>query len=182
MKQIHKNEFKLVIDKINNDVRKTQIKAIQQVNSELINLYYRIGEVLEENCKYGNSFIKKVSMELKLDNPNIKGFSERNLKYMKKFYLEYKGNVLVQRIVAHLPWRHNIVLMSKLKDNEIRKIYAEAAIKNGWSSDMLAMQIDSNYHLRIGNSSNNFRTSLSEINCDLANNTIKDPYIFDFYP
>ena len=68
---------------------------------------------------------------------------------MKKFYLEYKDDELVQRIVAQLPWRHNITLMTKLSDNKIRKIYAEATIKNGWSKDMLVMQIETNYHLRI---------------------------------
>ena len=93
---------------------------------------------------------------------------------MKKFYLEYKDDELVQRYVAQLPWRHNIVLMSKIKDNNIRKIYAEATIKNGWSKDMLVIQIENNYHLRIGNSSNNFKMSLPDINSDLANNTIKD--------
>ena len=99
---------------------------------------------------------------------------------MKKFYLEYKNDKVVQRIVAQLPWRHNIVLMSKIKNKKIRKIYAEAVIKNGWSKEMLVMQIENNYHLRIGNSSNNFKLSLPDINSDLANNTIKDPYIFDF--
>lgn len=98
----------------------------------------------------------------------------------KKFYLEYKDDEVVQRCVAQLPWRHNIVLMSKIKDNKIRKIYAEATIKNGWSKDMLVMQIENNFHLRIGNSSNNFKLSLPELDSDLVNNTIKDPYIFDF--
>jgi predicted nuclease of restriction endonuclease-like (RecB) superfamily len=70
--------------------------------------------------------------------------------------------------------------MSKIKNNKIRKIYAEETIKNGWSNDMLNMQIESNYHLRIGNSSNNFKVALKDSNSDLANNIIKDPYIFDF--
>ena len=139
-----------------------------------------MGKILNDNYKYGNKFIDDISRELRLEFPNTDGFSVRNLKYMKKFYLEYKDDEVVQRIVAQLPWRHNIVLMSKIKDNEIRKIYAEATIKNGWSRNMLVMQIESNFHLRIGNSSNNFKLSLPDINSDLANNTIKDPYIFDF--
>ena len=99
---------------------------------------------------------------------------------MKKFYLEYKDDEIVQHIVAQLPWRHNIILMSKIKDNNLRKKYAEATIKNGWSKDMLVMQLENNYHLRIGNSSNNFKITLPDVNSDLANNTIKDPYVFDF--
>ena len=136
-------------------------------NTNLINLYFRLGKILNDNYKYGNKFIDDISRELKLEFSNIDGFSVRNLKYMKKFYLEYKDDKFMQRIVAQLPWR-------------LRKIYAEAIIKNGWSRDMLVMQIETGYHKRIGKSSNNFKLSLPELNSDLVNNTIKDPYIFDF--
>lgn len=175
-----KENFRSIINSIKNEIRTTQIKVAIETNKSLINLYFKLGKILNDNYKYGNKFIDDISRELRLEFPNTDGFSVRNLKYMKKFYLEYKDDELVQRIVAQLPWRHNIVLMSKIKDNEIRKIYAEATIKNGWSRDMLVMQIESNFHLRIGNSSNNFKLSLPDINSDLANNTIKDPYIFDF--
>lgn len=173
-------EFKNIVNKIKSEIKTTQIKVAIESNKSLINLYYRIGKIINDNYKYGNKFVDDVSRELKLEFPNIEGFSVRNLKYMKKFYLEYKDDELVQRCVAQLPWRHNITLMSKLKDNDLRKKYAEATIKNGWSKDMLVMQIENNYHLRIGNSSNNFKTALPDINSDLANNTIKDPYVFDF--
>lgn len=76
---------------------------------------------MNDNYKYGNKFIDDISRELKLEFPNISGFSVRNLKYMKKFYLEYKDDELVQRCVAQLPWRHNITLMSKLNDNQKEK-------------------------------------------------------------
>lgn len=175
-----KEDFRSTINSIKNEIRTTQIKVAIETNKSLINLYFKLGKILNDNYKYGNKFIDDISRELRLEFPNTDGFSVRNLKYMKKYYLEYKDDELVQRIVAQLPWRHNIVLMSKIKDNEIRKIYAEATIKNGWSRDMLVMQIESNFHLRIGNSSNNFKLSLPDINSDLANNTIKDPYIFDF--
>lgn len=173
-------KFINIVNEIKNEIKTTQIKVAIEANKNLINLYFKIGKVLNDNYKYGNRFIDDVSRELKLEFPSIEGFSVRNLKYMKKFYLEYKDYELVQRTVAQLPWRHNIVLMSKIKDNKIRKLYAEATIKNGWSKDMLVIQIENNYHLRIGNSSNNFKISLPKINSDLANNTIKDPYIFDF--
>lgn len=173
-------EFKNIVNEIKSEIKTTQIKVAIESNKNLINLYFRIGKILNDNYKYGNKFVDDVSRELKLEFPNIEGFSVRNLKYMKKFYLEYKDDELVQRIVAQLPWRHNIVLMSKIKDNNLRKKYAEATIKNGWSKDMLVMQIENNYHLRIGNSSNNFKIALPDINSDLANNTIKDPYVFDF--
>ena len=173
-------DFRSIINDIKNEIRTTQIKVAIETNKSLINLYFKLGKILNDNYKYGNKFIDKISRELRIEFPNTDGFSVRNLKYMKKFYLEYKDDAVVQRIVAQLPWRHNIVLMSKIKDNKTRKIYAKATINNGWSSDMLVMQIESDYHLRIGNSSNNFKLSLPDINSDLANNTIKDPYIFDF--
>ena len=174
------HEFKNIVREIKSEIKTTQIKVAVESNKNLINLYFRIGKILNDNYKYGNKFVESISRELKLEFPNIEGFSVRNLKYMKKFYLEYKDDELVQRVVAQLPWRHNIVLMSKLKDNNLRIKYAKATIKNGWSKDMLVMQIENNYHLRVGNSSNNFKMSLPNINSDLANNTIKDPYIFDF--
>ena len=99
---------------------------------------------------------------------------------MKKFYLEYKDDELVQQLVAQVPWGHNIVLMEKIKDKEIRKIYAEAILKNGWGRDMLSIQINNGYHLRIGASNNNFENTLPALDSDLVNYTIKDPYIFDF--
>ena len=173
-------KFINIINEIKNEIKTTQIKIAIEANENLINLYFKIGKILNDNYKYGNKFIDDVARELKFEFPSIEGFSVRNLKYMKKFYLEYRDDELVQRTVAQLPWRHNIVLMSKIKDNKIRKLYAEATIKNGWSKDMLVIQIENNYHLRIGNSSNNFKISLPDINSDLANNTIKDPYIFDF--
>lgn len=173
-------EFRKIVNDIKDEIKTTQIKVAVEANKNLINLYFKLGKILNDNFKYGNKFIDDISHELRLEFPNVDGFSVRNLKYMKKFYLEYKDDELVQRCVAQLPWRHNITLMSKLKDNKIRKIYAEATIKNGWSKDMLVMQIENNYHLRIGNSSNNFKLALPDADSDLANNTIKDPYIFDF--
>ena len=94
---------------------------------------------------------------------------------MKKFYLEYKDDELVQQFVAQVLWGHNIVLMEKIKDKEIRKIYAEAILKNGWGRDMLSIQINSGYHLRIGSSNNNFENTILALESDLVNYTIKDP-------
>ena len=99
---------------------------------------------------------------------------------MKKIYLEYKDDEKMQRCVAQLPWRHNIVLMSRLRDNKVRMVYVDACVKNGWSRDVLINQINNNYHLSIGNSSNNFGKSLPENVSSLTNGIIKDPYIFDF--
>ena len=173
-------DFKVAIKEIKDDIKHTQIKTITQANSNLIMLYYRTGKIMFENSKYGNSFIKNVANEIKAEFSNIEGFSERNLRSMKLFYSEYKEDKIWQQVVAKLPWGHNLLLIQKIKDKNIRMIYAKATIKNGWSRNILEIQIKTDYHQRIGNSTNNFNTTIPPIDSDLANNTIKDPYIFDF--
>ena len=173
-------EFKDIISNIKNDIRNTQIKTMQHVNENLINLYFRLGKIIFENRKYGNSFIKNVSRELKITFPTMKGFSERNLRNMSLFYEEYADDENWQQLVANLPWGHNIILISKIKDKKIRKIYADATINNCWSRNMLSMQIDMKYHERIANNVNNFKITLPKPGSDLANNIMKDPYVFEF--
>lgn len=173
-------DFKQILNDIKIDIKNTQRKTIIEANSNLIMLYFRLGKIIEENSKYGNYFIENVSNELNLEFPKIQGFSVRNLKYMKKFYNEYKNDQKVQQLVAQLPWGHNLLLIDKIKDSEIRKIYIEATLNNGWSRNVLAMQIENNYHLRIGSNINNFNNLLPSTDSDLVNNAFKDPYIFDF--
>jgi predicted nuclease of restriction endonuclease-like (RecB) superfamily len=173
-------KFKNVVTSIKNEIKTTQINTMQQINKNLIMMYFRIGKILNDNSKYGNSFIKNISSTIKVEYPNMKGFSDRNLKYMKKFYIEYKNNEKVQQLVAQLPWGHNILLMEKIKDKSIREFYVKATIENGWSRNMLDLQIKSNYHKRIGNSINNFKDVSLKFDSDIINNTLKDPYIFDF--
>lgn len=172
--------FKEIINNIKEDIKTTQVKTAVQVNKNLVMLYFRLGKILYDNFEYGNKFIDEVARELKLEYPNATGYSTRNLKYMKKFYLEYKDDEVMQQLVAQVPWGHNIVLMEKVDNVEFRKIYLQGIIKNDWGRSMLVHQIESGYHLRIGNSNNNFEITLPDNNSDLANYTIKDPYIFDF--
>lgn len=173
-------DFKEIINNIKDEIRITQIKTMLQVNSNLIMLYYRLGKIIDENSKYGNKFIEETALELKLDFPNIKGFSARNLRGMKLFYQEYRDDPIWQQLVAKLPWGHNLLLIGKIKDKNIRRMYIEEAIENGWSREVLATQIETDYHSRLGNSTNNFKESLKDKNSDLVNGIIKDPYIFDF--
>lgn len=173
-------EFKEIINKIKEDIKTTQMKSVQQINSNLIMLYYRLGKIVSENKAYGNNFTKQVSLELKISFPNMKGFSERNIRAMRLFYDEYKDDEKWQQLAAKLPWWHNMVLIEKIKDKQVRMIYAEHALKNGWSRSVLTAQIETSFHNRIGKSKNNFDISLPPIDSDLANKIIKDPYIFDF--
>jgi len=117
---------------------------------------FRLGKIVSENKQYGNNFTKQVSTELKLTFPNVKGFSERNIRAMRMFYEEYANDVKWQQLVAKLPWWHNLLLIEKIKNKVTRKIYAENTIKNGWSRNILSIQIETEFHNRIGNSNNNF--------------------------
>lgn len=101
--------FKLIINDIKQEIRNTQYKVAVESNINLISMYFRLGKILSDNFEYGNKFIDEVSKNLKLEFPNSTGFSVRNLKYMKKFYLEYKDDEAVQQLVAQVPWGHNIV-------------------------------------------------------------------------
>ncbi len=173
-------DFRDIISNIKEEVTNTQIKTMQEVNGNLIMLYFRLGRIVSENVKYEKNFVRDLAVELKMTFPNINGFSERNIRSMRLFYEEYANDEKWQQLVAKLPWGHNLLLMEKIKDKDIRKIYAENTIKNGWSRNMLSVQIETEFHKRIGNSNNNFDVMLPPKDSDLVNNTIKDPYIFDF--
>lgn len=122
-------DFKKIISNIKEEIINTQIKTMQEVNSNLIRLYFKLGKIVSENKIYGNNFTKQVSTELKLTFPSMKGFSERNIRSMRLFYEEYSGDEKRQQLVAQLPWGHNILLIDKIKDKEIRKKY-KLEVKN----------------------------------------------------
>lgn len=160
----------------------SQYKAIQAVNQEMIFMYWHIGKIILENSEWGNKFIDNLSIDLKLEFPNIKGFSIRNLKYMRKIAEEYPDFKFVQEVLAQITWYHNVILMDKVKNIKIRNWYIEETVKNGWSSNVLKLQIDSKLYERqaVSKKINNFQKTLPDVQSDLAIQTMKDPYIFDF--
>lgn len=179
IEEIHKT-YNNVIDDIKKDINKTQLDIMINANISLVNLYYRIGKVLYDNSSWGNKFLDRLAIELKLSFSNQKGFSIRNLKYMKKFYSEYKDNEDFVQLVAQLPWTHNIILMEKIKNKNIRKWYIKKIIEEGWSKSVLIYQIDTNlYKRQVENiKNNNFNLTLKQ-NSDLASLMTKDLYVFD---
>ena len=180
MSQINKNDFVKIVSDIKNEIRTTQVRTIQQVNGNLILMYFRIGKILYENSEYGSHFIDDIATEIRLTFPELKGFSSRNLWKMRSFYNEYMDNPILPQAVAELPWGHKILLIEKIKDKATRKVYIDAVIEHGWSRSVLAMQIESQYHERVGASTNNFKKVLSPTNSDMVEQSFKDPYIFDF--
>ena len=164
-------------------IRSAQVKAALAVNQELIHLYWQIGnEILtrQQEQGWGGKVIERLAQDLKREFPDMSGFSQTNLKYMRAFAQAYSEDEISQRCVDQLPWRHNIALFTKLKDRESRFWYASKTLENGWSRDILAMQIESNLFDRMGRAVTNFERSLPTPQSDLVQQLIKDPYNFDF--
>ena len=180
--EIDIGKYKQIFENIKQEVLKSQYKAMQIVNKELIFMYWHIGKIIGDNSKWGNKFIDSLSIDLKLEFPKVTGFSVRNLKYMKKIAEEYPDFEFVQQVVAQIPGGHNIILMDKVKNIEERKWYIKQSIINGWSRSLLTMQIESKLYERqvVAEKVTNFPATLPDIQSDLAIQTMKDPYLFDF--
>ncbi|MEG2381092.1 MAG: DUF1016 N-terminal domain-containing protein [Oscillospiraceae bacterium] len=108
-------DFKNIIFEIKSQINNTQIEIFQNANKSLLELYYNLGKIIEENSSWGNKFIDQLAIELKVSFPNIKGFSVRNLKNMKKYYIECQKSQIVQMASAQIPWSHNMLIFDKIK-------------------------------------------------------------------
>jgi predicted nuclease of restriction endonuclease-like (RecB) superfamily len=164
-------------------IRRTQVKASLTANQELIILYWQIGReilALQQQEGWGTEVIDRLVKDLKRKFPDTKGFSPRNLKYMRAFAKAYPDQAIVQRIVAQIPWRHNQVLLDKLNAQPERVWYAQQSLENGWSHNVLVMQIESNLFQRQGSTVTSFEPTLPPEQSDLAQQLITDPYNFDF--
>jgi len=179
---INTSEYLDLISQIKNEILAAQQRIMINANMELTILYWKIGNHINKNKIWGNKFIENMARDIKADFPQIRGFSERNLKYMAKFARIYSNFEIVQEVPAQLTWTHNVNLMDKVKDINKMLWYSRQAIKNGWSSNILAMQIDSKLYERqaIADKTTNFKERLPAPQGDLAQQTLKDPYIFDF--
>lgn len=167
---------------------KTRIHCAQQraalsVNRELILLYWQIGrDILERQAQqgWGSKVIERLAHDLRTTFPDMKGFSRANLMYMRAFAEAWPDAAIVQQLVGQLPWGHNLVLLSKLKEVGSRKRYAERAIEYGWSRNVLNIHIENRLLEREGNAVTNFEANLPKPHSDLARESLKDPYLFDF--
>lgn len=124
--------------------------------------------------------IDRLASDLKRAFPEMKGFSPRNLKYMRRFAEVWTDSEFVQQVAALLPWFHNCVLLDKLAGRDERIWYARAAVQHGWSRAVLVHQIESGLHGRQGRALTNFDRSLPSPQSELAQEITKDPYNFDF--
>lgn len=184
MSDLNKQEhdYRIWISELKLKIRSTQIKAAIAVNTTLIEFYWELGKMIvekQQQSSWGDKLLEQISKDLKEEFPDMQGLSVRNLKYCRLFYSFYKDSQIRQQLVAQIPWGHNILIFSKLNILEAQ-FYIQQIIENNWSRAILSNQIKSKLFDRIGKSITNFKTTLPEPFSDLAEETLKDPYVFDF--
>lgn len=168
---------------IKTQIHEAQQQAAQALNLELTVLYWKIGRAIlvqQEQQGWGAKVVDRLSQDLRRIFPSMQGFSIRNLKYMRSFARSWPDLEMVQQLLHKLPWGHNLVLLDKLDSSESRHWYAAKAVENNWSRNILVMQIESGLRERSGAAVTNFTHSLPAPQSDLARESLKDPYRFDF--
>ncbi len=167
------------LQKLKTRISAARTRAALAVNSELIALYHQIGkEILTKQSEqnWGAKVIDRIAQDLKAAFPDMKGFSNRNLKYMRYFAEHCPALQFGQQPAAQLPWFHIVTLLTKLSTPVDREWYAKSAAKHGWSRLTLELNIGNALHTRQGNAVSNFAISLSKPDSDLAQETLKDPH------
>ena len=169
------------------DIKKTLMitrnKIVENVNKDLILMYYNIGLKLIENNKWGSSFIDTLAKDLKMEFPTLKGMSARNLRYMQKFATEFDNDEFLQHDVAKLSWTSVTTIMDQVKDKEQRNWYIKESVQNGWSRPVIVHQIASKLYERqalLEDKTTNFDETLPSPNNEQVKELLKNPYIFDF--
>ena len=175
---MEKEQFKHVIELI----KESRNKAVKAVNSELINLYWNIGKYISmkiEQSEWGESVVKALAIHIKISEPEIKGFSDKNLWRMKQFYETYKDSPKLSTLLREISWSHNLAIFSRCKTAEEREFYIKHAKQEGYSFRELERQISSSLFERTMLGNSKLSTGLRETNKDLTN-TFKDSYVFEF--
>jgi predicted nuclease of restriction endonuclease-like (RecB) superfamily len=164
-------------------IHTAQQRASLSVNRELVLLYWQIGQDIltrQATQGWGAKVIERLAHDLRNAFPEMKGFSRTNLLYMRSFAEAWTDEQIVQQVVGQLPWGHNLVLLTKLKKPEERLAYAQKTLEHHWSRNVLVMQIETKLIERQGMAVTNFEQRLPKPQSDLARESLKDPYRFDF--
>lgn len=179
---MNSSEYLSIIENIKHEIASARYKAALRVNANLLLLYYDIGCIINEHKSWGNKFIDNLAADIRIAFPDSKGYSVRNLKYMARFAETYPDREFVQTVSAQIPWSHNVAILDKVKDAEQRVWYIQKAAENGWSHSVLVHQIESGLYQRqvLADKVSNFEKRLPSPQSELAAQTMKDPYIFDF--
>ena len=185
-----------LLGQIKERIRTAQLRAAVAVNRELIELYWQIGQSIVDRQRldgWGKSVVERLAQDLQAEFPGMTGFSPRNVWRMRAFYLAYTDEVRklprpvaevdgvnLPRAVAEIPWGHNADLLDKIKSPVERLWYARAAVEKGWSRPVMVHWIESNLYKRQGKAQTNFEKTLPALQSDLAKETLKNPYSFEF--
>lgn len=185
MTLIDKNHYKHFFEDIKRGIQSARVSAAKSVNKELIKLYLHIGQQIvekQEKFGWGKSVVEILASDLQKEFENTDGFSARNLWNMRMFYLQYRNNEFLLQAVAEIPWGHNLLIMNKITDQNEREYYIKATIENGWSRNVLGLQIKSNAYQRhmLTAKQHNFEKALPEHLAEQADQTMKDVYMLDF--
>lgn len=181
---MNSSEYISIVENIKREIKAAQYRAAIHANVDMLLLYHDIGCVINEHKLWGNRFIDNLATDIRIDFPESKGYSVRNLKYMAKFAETYPNREFVQTVSAQIPWSHNIAIIEKVKDPEQRIWYIQKTAENGWSHNVLIHQIESGLYQRqvLVDKVSNFESRLPSPQSELAAQTMKDPYVFDFIP
>ncbi len=181
------NEFKIWVSNISEKYKKAQIKAAISVNNEMLKFYFELGKEISNNSfksTYGSKFYDSLSKELISNLPNVKGLTQKNIRYMEKFFNLYNEQIqnfpqLVGQLFS-IPWGHHRYIIDKCKDVDKALFFVRKVHENNWSRDVLLNFISTDLYEREGKAINNFELALPDTNKDLAKQITKDPYNFDF--
>ena len=180
------NDYRALITDLKARIQSAQIKAAVAVNTQLITLYWDIGQLIVEKQRtsgWGDAVIEAIAKDLSREFQSMKGFSRRNLYRMKQLYGFYADlGEFVPQPVAQIPWGHNDLILQKIKDQDQALWYVRKTLENGWSRNVLNHQIESQLYERQAAKPviDNFASRLPAPQSDLARETLKDPYLFDF--
>ncbi len=212
------NKYQQILNGLKDKIRQARFKAALTANAQLLAIYWEVGQAILNQQKeegWGTKVIDTLSFDLKLEFPDMKGLSVRNLKYMRAFAEAYPDFLFVQQAAAQiktrkkateivqqaaaqfqlnnniapailqqaaakLPWGHHQLILDKVKHQQEKYFYIQKCIENSWSRSVLSLQIDNKLFERQGKAINNFNNTLPDIDSDLAKETFKSSYIFDF--
>jgi predicted nuclease of restriction endonuclease-like (RecB) superfamily len=183
-KLVKNSEYRSFIQEVKQRIQSAQIKAAISVNQTLLQLYWELAEQIvekQQETSWGDHFLEELSRDLKAEFPEMKGFSVRNLKYMRQWFNFWVDNLSIgQQLVAQIPWGHNLLIISRLKKIDEALFYVRKTIEHGWSRSNLKHHIEMQLYHREGKAVTNFELRLPEPQSDLAQQLLKDPYNFDF--
>jgi predicted nuclease of restriction endonuclease-like (RecB) superfamily len=176
-------DYSEVLRAIKERVTRQRQRTVLAVNSSVVLLYWEVGCMIlarQERSGWGSRIVDRLASDLREAFPDMRGFSPRNLKYMRAFASAWPDLAIVQAALAQITWYHNITLIEKLETKEHRLWYARRALEHGWSQPVLVLQIERRAHERQGRAQTNFEDTLPANDSDLAKQAFKDPYLFDF--